>query len=178
MMDALPLRRRAPLPMIATMKQAIFLIAALAAAAPAYAGERATYSIVFENDLLAGGDEDYTNGLRFVWRSRAGAGEGLARHILGADDGDRTRLAFGLGQSVYTPDAYVLPVPPPTQHPYAGWLYADAAVIVERSGGATDMLSLTVGVVGPAALGEEAQRGAHNLFGFAEPARLGRPAAE
>jgi hypothetical protein len=144
-------------------------VVALLAGARARAEDRATYAFVFENDFLAGGDEDYTNGLRFVWRSGAGHGRGLARFVLDTDNDDRTRLAFGIGQSIFTPDAYTLPVPPPGQHPYAGWLYADAALIVEREAGAADILTFTLGVVGPAALGEQSQRAAHSVFGFSEP---------
>ncbi len=144
---------------------------ALAVSAPgaAQAGDRARYTIAFENDFFAGGDEDYTNGLRLSYLSPAGRGEGLARALMGAASEDRTRLAFGAGQSIFSPRSYALPTPPAGQHPYAGWLYADAALIVERQHGPLDQLTLTLGVVGPAALGEQAQRTAHRAFGFVEP---------
>jgi len=137
------------------------IIAALAGGAAA---------IVVENDIVAGSDRDYTSGIKLVYAFPEDRSPGLARVLLGADEGDRSRLIVGAGQNIYTPETYRLPVPPPGEHPYAGWLYLDGALIVERDGGnIIDILGASAGVVGPAALGEDAQRTLHRLVNDVDP---------
>jgi hypothetical protein len=126
--------------------------------------------VAIENDIVAGSDRDYTSGIKLVYAFPDNKGGKLARIFLSADDGDRARLIVGAGQNIYTPKTYRLPVPPPGEHPYAGWLYVDGALIVERdSGNIIDILGVSAGVVGPAALGEDAQRTLHRLFNDVDP---------
>lgn len=126
--------------------------------------------LAIENDIVAGSDRDYSSGIKLVYAFPEDKGGKLARIFLGADGGDRSRLIVGAGQNIYTPKTYRLPVPPPGEHPYAGWLYLDGALIVERDGGnIIDFLGASVGVVGPAALGEDAQRTLHRLVNDVDP---------
>ena len=98
-------------------------------------------------------------------------------------DVERTRGGWGIGQQLYTPEilavgsGFVSLGPTgnqaqPDDHPYAGFLYLDAGW--ERRGiaqglAARDRLILTVGIVGPAALGEETQRSFHSAFNGVDP---------
>lgn len=148
-----------------------FACFALFMAAPA-AAEPAppVYSIVVENDVFGGSDERYTSGIRHQWLSAEGKGAALARLFLRAGDGDVVRYGVGAGQSIFTPETIELSAPLPGERPYAGWLYLEAQSVALRRGGATDILKVAAGVVGPASLAEDAQRTLHRAFNFIDPA--------
>lgn len=130
----------------------------------AVAEEKATWSALVENDSFATTDSNYTNGVRFGYLSAAGRGARLAQKLLRASLDDDTRVGVAFGQSIFTPEDTSVSAPLPGQHPYAGWLYGEYSVLVERDDKAVDMLTLTAGVVGPAALGDEVQNSFHRLI--------------
>ncbi len=126
------------------------LFAGIISSGTAFADDRkdfGTWSFQLENDLFAGTDRHYTNGLRVSWLSPDGDTVewlALARDALEAialdddarprGDDDRTRgnkqVHFGasLGQDIYTPtDRYRTDVIT-DDRPYAGWLYGAAAL--------------------------------------------------
>ncbi|MDZ7626970.1 MAG: lipid A deacylase LpxR family protein [Parvularculaceae bacterium] len=157
------------------MKWTPSIVAAAAAAAAFLGAARAepappVYSIVVENDVFDGSDQRYTSGIKHQWLSAEGKGARLARLLLFADDDAVTRFGAGAGQSLFTPDTLGATAPLPDQHPYAGWLYLEAQSVVTRRRGATDILKVAAGVVGPAALGEETQRTVHRALNFIDPA--------
>lgn len=156
---------------------AFLAVATAAAASPALADDEyvspwrtpneATWSATVENDSLgSGSDSNYTSGLHLSWVSGAGHGGKLARILLRADEPDATHLGFALGQSIFTAQDITLANPPADQHPYAGWLYGEFSVLAERHGHLLDALTVTLGVVGPAAQGEAVQNGFHDLIGI------------
>lgn len=153
------------------MRHAIACLVLSASALPA-AAEPAPpiYSIVVENDWFGGSDERYTSGIKHQWLSAEGRGERLARLLLRAGDGASVRYGVGAGQSIFTPDNIRAAAPLPDQRPYAGWLYLETQSVVERRSGATDILRITAGVVGPASLAEDAQRTLHRWLNFVDPA--------
>lgn len=126
--------------------------------------DKAIWSALVENDSFGSTDSNYTNGVRFGYLSPAGRGAGLARKVLRASPDDVTRIGVAFGQSIFTPEDTEAFEPLPGQHPYAGWLYGEYSVLVERDDNALDMLTVTAGVVGPAALGEEVQNSFHRLI--------------
>jgi len=160
--------------------------AALIAVAPSVAhaqrseAEKGVFSLVVENDSLSSGaDDNYTSGIKLAWVSPS---EGVPDWLRGS--GGFTRPISGsspdfwgvaLGQSIFTPQDIDAVPAPPDQHPYAGWLYLQLMVGVEedREGGRVprylDTYELELGIVGPSALGEEAQRGIHQILGAPEP---------
>lgn len=161
--------------------------AALMAALPsaAFAQDRpaeaeGVFSLAVENDSLSsGGDRNYTSGIKLAYVSPA---EGVPDWLRGA--GDFTRAFSGsapdfwgiaIGQSIFTPEDISAVPAPPDQHPYAGWLYMQIMVGAEedRSDGRAprylDTYELEFGIVGPSALGEEAQGGIHQILGAPEP---------
>jgi lipid A 3-O-deacylase len=160
--------------------------AALLGAAPGLAfadrpaEEKGVLSLAVENDSLSSGsDHNYTSGIKLAYVSPSA---GVPGWLQGA--GNFTRPLSGsapdfwgisIGQSIFTPDDIQANPAPPDQHPYAGWLYMQIMVGVEdhappgRSSRFLDSYELEFGMVGPSALGREAQSGIHQLLGAPHP---------
>jgi hypothetical protein len=168
------------------------IVLVLLAAAPAPAQDRlarnsrdsATFITSMENDKFLGGtDEEYTNGAKFTWVSpdltpgrdepdRPQWVKSLLEHLdpwLSGfpqlyDTSRQRSVALSLGQSIYTPRDVYSDNPPDNQRPYAGWLYTSLA-LHSKDERALDTLELTLGIVGPSALGEQVQNNFHNAIG-------------
>ena len=144
-----------------------------------------TWSFQLENDLFAGADRHYTNGLRLSWLSPHGDTVewlDLARDALEAvalDENDisrgnkQVRFGVSLGQDMYTPENRSRTDVVLDDRPYAAWMYGAAALHTITDHGKLDgakagmkdleSVELQIGVVGPWALGEEAQDLIHEL---------------
>lgn len=110
-------------------------------------------------------DRNYVNGLRIGWTSPTEMlPDFLATmgHTLWGDG--RQRIAFDLSQSIFTPANTQSNPPDPHDRPYAGVLTGNFALI-EDSDSWRSTLGLQLGVIGPAALGEEVQNGFHDIIG-------------
>ena len=101
----------------------LLLAASIALPGPVDAGDT-TVILEYENDLFAGDDRWYTNGVRATWirTSRPGRHNDLVKLV-----GERSRLVdnersvsygFSLGQSMYTPEDITDPDPPGDDRPY------------------------------------------------------------
>lgn len=144
------------------------------------AEQKGVLSLAVENDSLSSGaDRNYTSGIKLAYVSPS---EGVPDWLQGA--GSFTRTFSGsapdfwgvsIGQSLFTPEDIEANPAPPDQHPYAGWLYMQVMVGAEddappgRSPRYLDTYELELGVVGPWALGEQSQRGIHQLLGAPSP---------
>jgi lipid A 3-O-deacylase len=128
------------------------------------------WSLRVENDkfttLPLGSDKYYTNGLEANWLSAPGQVpeplSSLASMLWG--EGSR-RWGLGISQQLYTPTNTGTATPNPRDRPLAGYL-AGTVSLSQDSGGANgiehrDQLALTMGVVGPSALGRQVQNGWH-----------------
>jgi hypothetical protein len=73
-------------------------------------------------------------------------------------------VSLELSQSLFTPRDTQLDPPNPDDRPYAGVLLLTGGLIHD-SGSAQDLAALSLGVVGPAALGEIVQNGFHSIIG-------------
>lgn len=132
------------------------------------------FSVQWDNDALTTGHDDrhYTNGFHLAYLS----GENrvpalaleLARFLPLLDDAGSLRAGLALGQNIYTPEKIFEPVPPATDRPYAGWLYASAGLLGD-DGRHLDTLEFSLGLVGPHAYGKEIQRWMHRQFGTPPP---------
>ena len=150
----------------------LLLPAAAEAQAPAPVPRDAVSNLTFtyENDQFGGADKYYTTGWQLAWRSTAPdlppaiASAVAWSRLLFPQDGT-VRWGLALGQNIYTPDDTTLQIPDPKDRPYAGWLYGSLTVasFTERSIGSVE---LQLGVVGPAALGEQVQNNVHWLLGI------------
>lgn len=141
---------------------------------------KGVFSLTVENDSLSSGDDrNYTSGIRLGYVSPA---EGVPDWLQGAggftraiSDSDPDFWGFAAGQSIFTPEDINAVPAPADQHPYAGWLYLQISVGAEedrRDGRAPrylDTYELELGIVGPSAMGEEAQRGIHEWLGAPDP---------
>jgi len=124
-------------------------------------------TLQLENDLFAGTDRYYTNGLRLTWVSPSepprvfGPVERFAAPFLG--DGAQLRWGLSAGQNIYTPQDTDAQDPDPHDRPYAAWLYG-AATLAAYTDTQLNRIELQVGVVGPWAQGEEVQNNVHDLI--------------
>lgn len=149
------------------------------------------FSIQVENDVFASGaDRHYTNGLRLSYLTKAkpcdpdkdkpcisGFLKDLTSFIPAFRDGEEHRIAYSLGQNMYTPSDISVEELMPNDRPYAGWLYFGLGFVSKNTFENTpekdytrlDRLELNVGMVGPYSLSEATQKGWHDLFNFREP---------
>ncbi|MEL7027809.1 MAG: lipid A deacylase LpxR family protein [Pseudomonadota bacterium] len=152
------------------------LAASGAGAASASAEDGGVVTAQFENDLFVFEEDNYTTGLQFTYVSGASHRQDwLTRWArsagLGVPDAD-VRWSLGIGQLQFNPEDTETAAPLPDQHPYAAWLYLSLAALVEdapaREGAPARLTTLqaNVGVVGPSAVGEDAQNFAHSVFGI------------
>lgn len=132
----------------------------------------AVFSGSFENDVFAGSDANYTNGVRFAFLSAENNVPDWvvkSAHTLPffASEGHK-RWGFALGQNMYAPTditAFNLQV---DDRPYAGWTYGTIGMITD-TGYRLDNLQLSVGIVGPGAFAGETQSFVHRVIDSPHP---------
>lgn len=131
------------------------------------------FTISIENDFFgSGADRDYTNGIRFTYFN---VGTDQPRLMYWLDeviptfDINKTSTTYySFGQNLYTPHDIATSEYIPNDRPYAAFLYGSAGMST-ITGNHMDDVELTLGVVGPAALGREVQREFHRLKGVQLP---------
>ena len=137
-------------------------------------------SAVEETPTVApdGRDRHYTNGAKLayttgplndnsIWNAPiqwlAGATFLFNRQTVETDD----RLEWNiLGQSIFTPQNHHVSDPSLNDRPYAGWLYTGLDLIQDLDSRQLTSLEILGGIVGPWALGRQAQNNLHALFGL------------
>lgn len=134
--------------------------------------EKGAFSILFENDIFYNSDHDYTNGVELAyttapqdtpdWAIRT------ARLLPFFNQEGDVRTRYALGQAIFTPHNLRLPDPPPTDRPYAGFLYG-AFGLVDDDGRNLDQLQIQLGVIGPASLAEDTQKWIHGIIHGRDP---------
>ena len=141
-----------------------------------------TWTVNIENDRIANTDRHYSNGVRLGWVSdaRDGTDQPMIRDVLQflypLAKVRNGRLGLELGHNIYTPADTETRALVTDDRPYAGWLYTGASLYAETGNQADDSIfadtldkvGLELGVVGPAALGEEVQNEFHKLIDVAE----------
>lgn len=131
--------------------------------------DRGTLTLLYENDKLGGTDRQYTNGFQLGYLSSTAAVpewlHGLRPSLVPAlDDDGAIRFGVSLGQNLYTPDDTSRRAPVSGDRPYAAWTYMSFSLLTD-TGFRLDTLALDLGLVGPAALGEQVQNSVHRLIG-------------
>ncbi len=160
-----------------SLAAAVSLVAAVAASTAA-AEERPTWVVtgVAENDLFAqnNADRHYSNGVRaalFFEKSELhDALWELAAKLPLLSNDRRWSVGFAIGHNIYTPEDKQRLDPILGDRPYAGWLHG-GAVLQSRTATSLETLELDLGVVGPAALGEEVQNNWHRYVAHVPEAR-------
>lgn len=136
---------------------------------------RGAWTVVTENDkYFAGTDRHYTNGLKFLWLGETSLDESDEFLQAVADfiptlrtDAEQQRYKVGvaLGQNIYTPADTETAALVADDRPYAGWLYGSLlAQAQEVDGRMLRVVELSVGIVGPSALGRQVQNGFHQII--------------
>ncbi len=119
----------------------------------------------WENDAVAGTDENYSNGtaLSVSWEGRGWMGRFWDLFPIDASETDYF-TSYEIGQMIITPrDTYRVP-PDPHDRPYAGLLHVGVSTQLRLKNGFHG-LKFVAGVVGPASLAEETQSWFHHLIG-------------
>jgi lipid A 3-O-deacylase len=136
------------------------------------------FTVTSENDkYFAGTDHHYTNGLKvaFLGTTRLEESPDFIRWVTRQvptlrQDADRQsyKVGLSLGQDIFTPSDTARAVPDPRDRPYAAWLYTSVNLQAVAADGRTlRSADITVGMVGPAALGRQVQNGFHRMIGDA-----------
>jgi hypothetical protein len=109
-------------------------------------------------------DRFYVNGLRLGWTSPTGQVPDvladLGHTLWGAG---QQRIAFDLAQQIYTPADTGSAVPNPNDRPFAGVLLGNFSLISDTED-TRSVLTVSLGVVGPASGAESLQNGFHDLI--------------
>jgi hypothetical protein len=110
-------------------------------------------------------DRYYVNGLRLGWTSGTESVPAFladAGRVLWGDG--RQRIAFDFSQQIYTPADTKARLPAPGDEPYAGVLLGNVSLITDKAD-SRSIVTASLGVVGPWALGEQVQNGFHDIIG-------------
>ncbi|MBI1276042.1 DUF2219 family protein [bacterium] len=134
--------------------------------------DKGIVSIVWENDVFANRDNNYTNGFRMAWLSPEYSGEDrfndVAGYLFPFSPNGKRRLSLAIGQSMFTPDNLKSTAYIPGDRPYAGWLYGSVGAVSD-TGKQLDNVVLTVGMVGPSSQAEAVQKFVHEAIGSQDP---------
>lgn len=134
----------------------------------------------WDNDLLTGTDDGYTNGSRIAFtrelspnseehswlqntlRQLTGSGRGNSlSHFRFPDTGDlRFQYGIGLSQLMYTPENPNAATAPAGERPYAGWLGLEFS-LQASAGDSASTATLSVGITGRRSYAEDMQRWVH-----------------
>lgn len=125
------------------------------------------WTLNLENDYFGWDNQDnnYTNGVRLSYHNAALDIPQWARELgeiyPGFRINDTTAVTYSIGQNLYTPSDITRSVPDPQDRPYAGWLYGSVGLSTVTDDH-EDQIELSLGVVGPWALGKQTQNFVHN----------------
>jgi hypothetical protein len=123
-------------------------------------------SVAVENDNLGGGtDQFYSSGVRLSWFNvNTQVPDSIIRIaslIPVFSINETTSTSFSIGQNIFTPANIRLRQNQPDDRPWAGFLYGSVGLATLEDNH-LDELELTLGIVGPEALGEQSQKFIHH----------------
>jgi lipid A 3-O-deacylase len=137
-----------------------------------YEDDKGIFSLVFENDVFSGTDNNYTNGLRLGWLSSESQVPEFAKKasdkLMPLSAGGNKRISFAIGQNIYTPSNKTSQDLVVGDRPYAGWLYGSAGIVADTPN-SLDTMVITLGMVGPSSQAEGAQKFIHRSMGSSSP---------
>lgn len=136
-------------------------------------------TITVENDLFAGKDGGYTNGIGYSWgrgpyqtldETKSPEWLQSMAHVFGVhDDAEHFNAAsYSIFQGIQTPSDITNPNFEPDDLPYAGIL-GWRGTIHSWTKTRADQFNLVLGMVGPASLAEQSQKLVHKITGSDEP---------
>jgi len=134
--------------------------------------EATTFTFYQENDIYAGTDRGYTNGIKFSWVSADLTEYRQNSHIPAwsyplidalpfvNQPGFQRNISLSIGQNMYTPEDIMEEELIEGDRPYAGLSYLGIGFI-SRSSSRMDTLEFDVGIVGPHSYAEKSQKTVH-----------------
>ncbi len=148
--------------------------------APVWAEDGSVCSLQAENDFFGGGtDRHFTHGTRLSCLTEpiAWITDTAARmpwfdpaEVTAMRNGRiQARASLSLGQNIYTPEDITARKLIRNDRPYAGWLYLGFGLVANQGSERYDKVEFNIGVVGPASMAREVQRGWHSLFDLRRP---------
>ncbi len=128
--------------------------------------EKNYLSISVENDNLGGGtDQFYTSGVRLTYfnigTDAPETFEALDPYIPMFDVNETTSTFFTLGHNIFTPQDITQSANQSEDRPWAGFLYGSIGLSNVQNDH-LDQIEVTIGLVGPEALGEQTQKFVHS----------------
>ena len=147
-------------------------------------GQDGYLTLYLDNDVFAGEDKDYSNGVRLSWISEDRTAEqlglvqrflrpfsgdsesyGVFQKISGFQDPSKVHYNFGfsLTQLMFTPEDKESYTQPPGQRRYAGWLGLGFSLHV-KDDNVLNSVEFTIGTTGPSSLAEDTQDFIHDLM--------------
>lgn len=134
----------------------------------------------WDNDLLTGTDDGYTNGARIAFARELSADsdehyflQNTLRRLTGSERGDTLsdfrfpdegsvtfQYGIGLTQLMFTPENPNTPTPQKGERPYAGWLGLEFS-LQASAGDSASTATLSIGTTGQLSYAEEAQKWVH-----------------
>ncbi|HEY4174208.1 MAG TPA: lipid A deacylase LpxR family protein [Rhodopila sp.] len=151
-----------------TALAATLMLPAVMAHAQAPADPASIWTMQNENASITAGtpaDRFYVNGLRLGWTSPTGQVPNFLAdlgHTLWG--GGQQRIGFDLAQQIYTPAGTSNAVPSPFDRPFAGVLLGNFSLLSDTAD-TRSVLTVSLGLVGPASGAEELQNSFHDLIG-------------
>ena len=134
-------------------------------------------SVTLDNDLFVGNDNGYTNGLYVSFYDVGDTSSQIPEHdfwvtpliwSMPKNQAVGAVNAYMIGQTMSTPSDINIVIPDENELPYSALLALTNSYVAITPTYA-DRVSTTIGMVGPAALGEEAQTFIHKIIGGDEP---------
>lgn len=134
-------------------------------------------SVTLDNDLFVGEDNGYTNGFFISLYEAEERDEQLTTPdfwvapLLWSLRQDNLVFAvnsYTLGQTMATPSDITIADPPQDELPYSAMLFMTNTYLTISPDHA-DSIATTIGLIGPAALGEETQKFVHKIVGADKP---------
>ena len=159
---------------VSNLRQFLVVMLSILIQTPCVADNTPGYlTITSENDIYAprAQDRHYSNGLDIAYGLTAGE-DAWYRFLDGitafGDSRDQVQYEFSFGHNIYTPEFYLSENLIPEDRPYAGWIYSELTA-VSHTPGIEQSFAINLGLVGPAALGEEMQKFNHSIVGDEKP---------
>lgn len=127
--------------------------------------KRNIITIVMENDSIgSGSDKNYTSGASINYTDVNAKFPKIAHRIDKLiptfEINQTSSIHYSLGQTIFTPKDISQTVANPNDRPWAAFLYGTMGMIT-LTDNHTDEVEVTLGMVGPAALGEQSQKFIH-----------------
>lgn len=132
------------------------------------------FTISSENDFYAAGgeDKDYTNGVLFTYMDMGADQPFFVKWLDGLSPffkvNKTTTSYYSFGQNIYTPQDITTTELNSDDRPYAAFTYISGGVST-ATGNHVDNMELTLGWVGPSALGKQVQTEYHKIIDADKP---------